>query len=407
MTAAGLAPIPWEPPDLYPKQYNAIYSEARFSFIEASTKSGKTVGCMTWLFEQALRYGKEGQEFWWVAPVYGQAKIAYRRIKQGLNRKDLMDCNDGDLTITLIHNRAVLRFKSGEKPDNLYGEDVYACVIDEASRLREESWHAIVSTLTATQGMCRVIGNVKGRKNWFYKLAVMAKAGNFPSGEYHKITAYDAIRANVIEREVVEDARKVLPRSVFLELYLAKASEDGSNPFSLRHIRSIVQDDLSPNPALCWGWDLARKLDWTVGIGLDFEGKISKFVRFKGPWRRQIQTIIESTAGAPAYVDATGVGDAVIDRIQEIAGDNFHPYVFSSTSKQIIMEGLAVAIQTQDIGVIDGPLRDELKEFTFEYTRTGVRYTAPEGYHDDCVCALALANHMRHSPDIFRPMEVH
>ncbi len=35
-------------------------------------------------------------------------------------------------------------------------------------------------------------------------------------------------------------------------------------------------------------------------------------------------------------------------------------------------------------------LSDE-ENFEFEYTRTGVRYTAPSGLHDDCVMALALA----------------
>lgn len=34
---------------------------------------------------------------------------------------------------------------------------------------------------------------------------------------------------------------------------------------------------------------------------------------------------------------------------------------------------------------------NELESFEYEYTRTGVRYTAPEGMHDDCVMALALA----------------
>jgi len=36
-------------------------------------------------------------------------------------------------------------------------------------------------------------------------------------------------------------------------------------------------------------------------------------------------------------------------------------------------------------------LTSELEAFEYEYTRLGVRYAAPEGLHDDCVCALALA----------------
>jgi hypothetical protein len=31
-----------------------------------------------------------------------------------------------------------------------------------------------------------------------------------------------------------------------------------------------------------------------------------------------------------------------------------------------------------------------MRNFEFEYTRTGVRYTAPTGLHDDAVCGLAL-----------------
>jgi hypothetical protein len=65
------------------------------------------------------------------------------------------------------------------------------------------------------------------------------------------------------------------------------------------------------------------------------------------------------------------------------------------------MEGLAVAIQQREIRYPDGELLpgcvivDELEEFEYEYTRTGVRYTAPQGLHDDAVNALALARQRR------------
>jgi hypothetical protein len=57
------------------------------------------------------------------------------------------------------------------------------------------------------------------------------------------------------------------------------------------------------------------------------------------------------------------------------------------------MEGLAVAIQNQEILIHPSMtwLIDELESFEFLYTRTGVKYSAPEGMHDDGVCALALA----------------
>jgi len=40
----------------------------------------------------------------------------------------------------------------------------------------------------------------------------------------------------------------------------------------------------------------------------------------------------------------------------------------------------------------------ELEAFEYVYTRTGVRYSAPEGLHDDCVCSLALARQKFSAP---------
>ncbi len=134
--------------------------------------------------------------------MYGQAKIAFQRLKAGLPRESYT-ANESDLTLTLI-NGARIVCKSAEKPDNLYGEDVYAAVFDEASRAREEAWHALRSTLTATRGKVRIIGNVKGRKNWAYKLARKAESGE-PGMSYQKITAYDVIDAGILSEDEIED----------------------------------------------------------------------------------------------------------------------------------------------------------------------------------------------------------
>lgn len=72
--------------------------------------------------------------------------------------------NDSRLTLTLP-NGATVYFKTAERPDSLFGEDVYAAVGDEASRWKEPAWHALRSTLTATQGPVRLLYNSKGRAN--------------------------------------------------------------------------------------------------------------------------------------------------------------------------------------------------------------------------------------------------
>ncbi len=375
-------------PFLYPKQLAAIFNESRYSIVEASTKAGKTVSCIIWLFEQAYK-GASGQNFWWIAPIYPQAHIAFTRTVASIPRELVASIHNGDLRITLI-NGAVIWFKSGEKPDNLYGEDVYAAVIDEASRMREESWHAVRSTLTATRGPVRIIGNVRGRKSWMYALARKAEAGA-PGMSYHKIVAADAVAAGVLHKDEIEDARSVLPEQVFKELYLAEPSDDGGNPFGLRAIAACVVPTLSVAQPVCWGWDLAKHVDWTVGIALDKSGQVCRFLRFQKPWDATMATILSETRGVPALIDSTGVGDPIVELLQKKPGTRFEGYSFNSNSKQKLMEGLAVAVQSTSVRFPEGTIRREMEDFEYEYTRTGVRYTAPEGFHDDCVCSLALA----------------
>lgn len=385
---------PW----LYKKQLEAIFHDCRYGLCEASTKAGKTVACIIWLFEQALR-GKAGDNYWWVAPIYPQAKIAYRRLKRFMPRW-LCKSNEGELTITLPTG-AVIWFKSADNPDSLYGEDVKAAVGDEASRWKDDSWFALRSTLTATRGMVRLIGNVKGRKNFFYQLCRKAEAGA-PDMRYAVITAYDAVEGGVMAAEEVEDAKRNLPEHIFNELYLCKPSDDGGNPFGLDAIRRCVAP-LSNHPVAVWGIDLAKSHDWTVAIGLDDLGSVAKIERWQSPWIETEQRILRLVgSGVPALVDSTGVGDPIAEGLNRKNGF-IEGFKFTSQSKQQLMEGLAVAIQTQAICYPEGVITIELEQFEYQYSRNGVKYSAPSGAHDDTVCALALANALRMRPKAIRP----
>ena len=387
-SSTGQAPtIEYKRPWLADYQREALFGPDRYGVVEGSTKCGKTAPCLIWLAEQAMA-GKKGRNFWWVAPVYSQAEIAYRRMKDGLP-KAIRKTNEQDLTVELP-NGARMWFKSAEKPDNLYGEDVYAAVIDEASRCREESWHAVRSTLTATRGPLRIIGNVKGRKNWAYRLARKAEAGE-PGMSFRRITAHDAIKAGILKQAEVDQAQRDLPEAVFRELYMAEPSDDEGNPFGVTAIRACVAP-LSTKPPKAWGWDLAKSVDWTVGIALDEDGSVCRFERFQRPWTETLIFILKQTGSVPALVDATGVGDPIVEQLQRDGGGNFEGFKFSSTSKQQITEGLAVAIQQGAIKFPDGAIVQELEAFEYVYSRTGVKYSAPEGMHDDCVMGLALAN---------------
>lgn len=274
----------WVRPWTYPAQAEALFTDDRYAIVEAATKAGKTVGALIWLIEQTVQL-RRGEATWWVAPLYAQSRIAYRRALRFLPRGTVH--SDGEMTITLP-NGATIFFKTAKDPDALYGEDVHAVVIDEASRCKAESWSAVRSTLTATKGRARIIGNVKGVQNWAYDLARKAEAGA-PDWHHARITAYDAADAGIIDRAEIDDAKSMLPPDVFQELYLATPS-DRSRMFAGTP-DLITAGDVPAGGRVVRAWDFAstaaepgKDPDWTVGVKLVQHGGLSyvtDVVRFR------------------------------------------------------------------------------------------------------------------------------
>jgi hypothetical protein len=374
-------------PKLAPYQQAILDSKARFTLTEAATKVGKTASHLWWIFDKSAKPPKPGANYWWVAPAYGQAEIAFNRLKRFLGGSSDFNVNLSKLCVE-TPVESFIHFKTAEKPDNLYGEDVYAAVFDEFTRAREAAWIALRTTLTATKAPCKFIGNVKGKGNWGYKLGLKARSGE-PGYEYFKITAYDAVNAGILDAAEIEQAKRDLPDYAFRELYLAEALDDMANPFGIKFIDKCIKP-LSSNSPTAYGVDLAKSVDWTVVIGLDDSGDICVFERWQSDWAQTRRRLIQMIGSTPAFIDSTGVGDPIVEDIKKEC-----PYVegyhFSQGSKQQIMEGLVVAVQNQNVSVLDGMMREEMESFEFEYSRSGVKYRAPEGMHDDMVCALALA----------------
>jgi hypothetical protein len=371
-------------PQLYRKQYDAFFNDSKISVTEGSTKSGKTVSGIVWQATKILE-DTLGLEHWWVAPVYSQAKMAYDQSKI-MFREVYNKSNDTDLTI-FFPNGSKWVFRSGEKPDNLYGSGVGSLVIDEFTRLREEAYYAAMSTTTATEAQIRLIGNVRGR-GWGWKLARKAASGA-KGYSYHKITVLDAMAAGVVSQESYEKSKRDYPEDVFNELFLCIPRADGGNPFGLQHIDKCTKP-VSTKPAVCYGVDLAKSVDWTVVIGLDEDGHCCFFDRWQSGWNETKPRILNIVGNTPTLIDSTGVGNPIVEelRLTTVSIEGYH---FSQTSKMKLIQGLVAGIQSGIISYPQGIIVSELEIFEYVETMNGVKYEAPSGSHDDTVIALALA----------------
>jgi hypothetical protein len=241
--------------------------------------------------------------------------------------------------------------------------------------------------LTDYKGRALFLSTPKG-KNYFYSMYIKGIA-NETDWQSFQFSTYDN---PFIDKSEVDDARLQLPEIVFEQEYMANPMENAANPFGSAYIKQCVFP-MSTQPVKVYGVDLAKSMDFTVITGLDQNGSVCYFDRFQKDWRQTKQTIT-NLVKAPILIDSTGVGDPIFEDLQQ-DGLNITGYKFSSTTKQQLMEGLASAIQQRKITYPDGPIVKELEIFEYQYTQHGVKYSAPSGFHDDCVMSLALAiNHL-------------
>ena len=326
----------------------------------------------------------QGKSVAYITPTYKLAKVFFDDIALILP-PEVASANISDLTFKLATG-GVIRFYTGERLDNLRGMRFHYVIIDEASYIPdlENGWNnAIRPTLTDYKGKALFLSTPRG-KNYFYSLYLKGLEAN---GEWEsfKYSTYD--NPYIANSEVDSIKQSAIP-VVFEQEYMANPAENAANPFGSDAIRKCTSD-ISSNIVKCYGVDLAKYSDWTVIIGLDNSGNVAYYDRFQKDWA-STQNILRNCPKAPMLIDSTGVGDPIVEQLQR-EGMDIEGFKFTSTSKQELMLGLQVAIHQERVHYPEGMIKNELEVFEYQYTSHGVKYSAPTGFTDDCVCALALA----------------
>ena len=365
-------------------QWDVINSDARFRVLMCGRRFGKSLIAQAITIKEAA---ESANTVAYITPTYQLAKIFFDSIIKDLPN-DIFTCNKSELLIHFVTGGSI-RFFTGERLDSMRGLKFHMVIVDEASYIPnlEDGWlNSIRPTLTDYKGKAIFLSTPKG-KNFFYSLFMR---NGEPEWQSFKYSTYDNPHIDASE---IDSARAQLPSVVFEQEYMANPAENAANPFGSQHINNCIRP-LSGLPAEYYGIDLAKSVDWTVVIGFDKHGQVAHFERFQKDWNQTKQTIMQIDKNKPIVIDSTGVGDAIVEDLQK----HFNRMVgfkYTSTSKQQLMEGLASAIHKGEIAYPDGHIPQELAIFEYIFTPTGVKYSAPSGFHDDCVNALALANRCR------------
>ena len=363
-----------EVPNAHINQKAILESQARFNVLMCGRRFGKSELSQI----KMIKTASFGEQIAYITPTYKLAKVFFNKLAAALPFPN----NQSNLTMQ-FPNKGSVEFFTGERLDNLRGRKFHGVIIDEASFIPnlEDGWlNSIRPTLTDYKGWGWFLSTPRG-KNFFYSLYMKQEDG----WQSFKYSTYDN---PYIDTKEIDEAKRQLPAPVFEQEYMANPMENAANPFGSDNIKHCIKPISNQEP-VCFGIDLAKSYDWSVIIGLDAGGNVCYLDRFQKDWHTTKQTILKLPR-KPMLLDSTGVGDPIFEELQR-AGLMVEGLKFTSNSKQQLMVGLQNAIHTKSISYPEGVIVNELEVFEYQFTANGVKYSAPSGFHDDCVMALALA----------------
>lgn len=377
-------------------------SRARFKLLACGRRWGKTRGGANEFIKEIVKAPPSSVGFC-VAPTYWHTQKQWREFFTFCPAEIITGINRSDKHVTLAHDRHVW-FKSADNPDSLRSEGIYILWVDEGGQMKEEAWTlALRPALMDCNGKGIFTGTPKG-KNWYFHI--------YTRGQDEKQTDYESWNYSSLDnpyidpKEVAEFARD-MPELAYKQEILGMFLDEVGSVF--RNVKDYINKEIAleskKDHRYVIGCDVAKHVDYTVLVALGVNtGAVCGFERFSQlDWELQLKRITQFVGqynSGRLLIDSTGVGDPIYDRLRRM-GLHVDGYKFTNATKADLVENLSVLLDRDKLSYPDIPeLLNELGLFGYTVSAAGVtRYGAPEGYHDDCVIALALAAWQMQKPE--------
>lgn len=379
-------------PPLHSGQLVPHNSDARFRVVVAGRRWGKT----RWGAQECLAVALIGGRSWWVAPSYKMARVGWRAITTLARQIPGTEIRRGDLMVRLPTGGEV-SVRSADNPDSLRGEGLDLVVLDELAFMREEAWtHALRPALSDRMGRAIFISTPKGR-NWFWRL--WTRGNDSGDADWQSFGPYPTTDNPYIAPSEVDEARRNLPERVFRQEYLAEFVDDAGGVFRrvMDAAVAVPQERAAEGHQYAFGVDWARSNDYTVIIVVDVTLRavvaMDRFSRVEYEYQvTRLKALHERFRPTVIMAETNAMGLPIVERLQR-DGLPVSGFTTTAASKQAIIDALVLAFERGEISIIpDDTLIAELQAFEGNRLPSGhMRYSAPEGVHDDTVMALAIA----------------
>jgi len=295
-----------------------------------------------------------------------------------------------------------LDMRSADRPELIEGFAYKFIMLNEAGIIlrKEYLYYNTILPMTLDFNPDFYIGGTPKGKGLFHELAVIADNPDSKNQEFFRFTSFDN---PYLTQKDVKELTNEIPKSIQEQEVYAKFLEDQSTVFrNLEKCAVAKPKEPESGKQYYLGADVARLQDYTVINVMDDDGNQVYMDRFnKIDWKFQeekIAFVAKKYNNAQIWLDATGVGDPIFEALRDMDLD-VQAYKFTNESKKQLIQLLMMSLEQEKIKIfekkdLNGKVQyNEMVIFEYEMTSSGlIRYQAPEGYHDDCVIGLALAN---------------
>lgn len=381
-------------PRLRPDQQAIIAHPARIKVVAMGRRWGKSYMAGTY----ALACADLGGAVAWVVPTYKNARPTWRFVEAQIGH-----ASD---SVSTNKTERMARFPSGGwlgvyTADNdvaLRGESFDVVIVDEASRVSEQTYQdVIIPTLADRDGRIVLISTPNAR-NWFYTEWARGKADGARIASWQAPTS-DNPNPNI--KRAFDLARETLPDRTFRQEWLAEFVEGSGAVF--RRIRECARSshdapDAHDGHRIVFGVDWGQQNDYTAiaaycgdcrrMVALDRFNQVSWTIQ-----RGRLAALAAAWKPQTIIAESNSIGAPLIEALQ---AENLPvvPFETTAASKPPLIQSLVLAFEQGAVNIIaDAALIAELE--AYEESRNAVTgrvsYSAPSGGHDDTVMALALA----------------
>lgn len=368
---------------------NVVYVKGR--------RAGGTLGAVTRLIE--IAHQQPGSRHLWVDTLHRNIERYVRRYFMP-RLKGTLHHWSGTLKTLYFQSEAYCDFGSAERPENIEGFAYDYFWLNEAGIiLRDEDLYyrtLLPMAMESPEAKWFFIGSPKGA-GLFKK---MYEWGQDENKAGWKSFRHPSSVNPMLDKKQLAILSESMPKRAYRQEILAEfVSGEGAVFRGVeRIVRAMAEEGPRPGIPYVLGVDLARYRDYSVVWAGRADTRVGVYCdRFhRLPWKSQVERIAgisRKYGSAPIFVDATGVGDPVVEDLRA-CGLPVVPFILTAPSKRQLIDRLALAIEQEQLAIFphEQTIR-ELTEFEYKVLPSGGEQTgAPPGGHDDCVIALALCH---------------